>query len=332
MAEIRKDPLTGDYIIINDKRMDRPVVTNPDIIAPECPFCADSKKRHPGLPLKYEALAIENLYPSLVLSAEDTFSFDFFEADEFSYHSVPNFGKCEVLLYSSDHELEFYDQSPELTLKVLKLWQQRYEELAKHQKIKYIFIFESRGRAVGVTIHHPHGQLYALPVIPPVAERTLRRFSAYHRSTNECLLCTILEKERKDNQRIIEQNADFIAFVPYFAKMSYEVHIVPQKHTSSITEFTDQELASLGSLLQKVRKYYDMLFENKKASYMMMLFNKPVNTQKNYSFHFYIQFVCLDRDNANFKYRASVETGLQFWTNDSSPETIAEEFKKLKNG
>ena len=329
MAEIRRDPLTGDYIIVNDKRMNRPVVTNQDIITPECPFCAHSKKRHPGLPLEYEAIAIDNLYPSLVLRNEDNFSFDIFNEDEFSYSSTSNFGKCEVLLYSSDHELEFYDQSQELTLKIMKLWQSRFEELSQNQKLKYIFIFESRGKAVGVTIHHPHGQLYALPVIPPVVERTLKRFNNYYRSYNRCLLCTILENEQSDNIRIIDQNNYFIAFVPYFAKMLYEVHVTSLIHKQAITDFNDNELKSLGSILQKVRKKYDLLFMDKKASFMMMLFNKPVNTPKNYNFHFYIQFVCLDRDEHNYKYRASVETGLQFWTNDSSPEKIAEEFKKL---
>ena len=330
MAEIRIDPLTGDYIIVNDTRMNRPIVTNQNIVVPECPFCPNSKKRHPGLPLEYEAIAVENLFPSLVLNDEKIFSLSNIEDDETIYHSTKNFGKCEVLLYSSNHELEFYDQSSDLTLKIMKLWQNRFKELSGHQKLKYIFIFENRGEAVGVTIHHPHGQLYALPVIPPAIEKTLRRFNSYNRSHNKCLLCTILEKERKENLRIIEQNDFFIAFVPYFAKMLYEVHIAPITHKSSITEFNDKELESLGNILQQVRKYFDLLFKNKKASFMMMLFNKPINTQKNYFFHFYIQFVCLDRDEKNYKYRASVETGLQFWTNDSSPERIAEEFRRAK--
>ncbi len=329
MAEIRRDPLTGEYIIVNDKRMNRPVVTNPNISAPECPFCADSKKRHPGLPLEYEAIAIENLYPSLILTNEEDFDFNLVDEEQALYQSTTNYGRCEVLLYSSKHNLEFYEQSPELTLKIMKLWQQRFEKLSQHEKIKYIFIFESRGSVVGVTIHHPHGQLYALPVIPPVVERTLSRFNRYNRSHNKCLLCTILEKELTDKVRIIVQNDSFVAFVPYFAKMLYEVHIVPLEHKPSIMEFSDDELQSLSSILQVVRKKYDSLFKGKKASFMMMQFNKPVNTPKNYNFHFYIQFVCLDRDEHNYKYRASVETGLQFWTNDSSPEKIAEEFKKI---
>ena len=110
--------------------------------------------------------------------------------------------------------------------------------------------------------------------------------------------------------------------------MLYEVHIVPRIHHSNIGELTFQELQAFGIIIKSIRKKYDLLFKEKKASFMMMLFNEPVNSSKKI-FHMYLQFVCLDRDNYNFKYRASMETGLYFWTNDSSPERIAEEFKKL---
>ena len=328
MAEIRIDPLTGDLIIVNNKRMDRPVVLRQSKEPIQCPFCIDSSKRHPGLPLVYEALAIENLFPSLQLGPVEasTYSIDKLKKDLFS--SMPNIGKCEVLLYSSNHDLEFYDQTKELTLKIMKLWKERFVELQKKSFIKYIFIFENRGSEVGATIQHPHGQLYALPVIPPRIKKISKRLKKHYKKYNTCLICSILESETNEGKRIIYENEFFIAFVPYYSTLLYEVQIVPKKHCRSIEELQDVELEAFGSIIKTIRKKYDILFQSKKASFMMMLFNSPVNESKKSFFHFYLQFVCLDKDEQNFKYRASVETGLHVWTNDSSPEKIAEEFRK----
>ena len=191
MAEIRIDPLTGDFIVVNDKRMDRPVITTQAKVQPECPFCAKSSKRHPGLPLEYEALAVDNLYPPLVLEPQVGNQVEKIQKDEV-FISQPNLGKCKVLLYSSEHNLEFYDQSDELTTKIMELWQKQFLELQKNEVLKYIFIFENRGSAVGVTIPHPHGQLYALPVIPPIIKQILKQFKKYNKEHNTCLLCAIL--------------------------------------------------------------------------------------------------------------------------------------------
>jgi UDPglucose--hexose-1-phosphate uridylyltransferase len=143
-------------------------------------------------------------------------------------------------------------------------------------------------------------------------------------------MCKIFEREKEEKIRIVEKNDFFIAFVPFSAKMLYEIQIVPLNHHKSIAECSLEELESFGSIIQKIRKRYDLLFEIKKASFMMMLFNAPVfKPGKEFIFHYYLQFVCLDRDEKNYKYRASVETGLHIWTNDSSPESIAEQFKNL---
>ncbi len=329
MAEIRIDPLTGEFIIVNDKRMERPVITSQLKSSPECPFCANSSKRHPGLPFEYESISVENLYPSLVLKPDQTDK-NISELRKGNINkSMPNMGKCEVLLYSSDHNLEFYNQSKILTTKIMKLWKERVLELQKNTEIKYIFIFENRGSAVGVTILHPHGQLYALPFIPPIVKKMLKNHKKFYSRNKECLMCSIIENEKTDGKRMILENKYFIAFVPYSAKLLFEVQIVPTTHHETIVELQDEELEAFGSIIQAIRKKYDLLFKNKKASFMMMLYNAPVNTEKKNIFHFYLQFVCLDRDDNNFKYRASAETGLYLWTNDAVPEKVAEEFRTV---
>lgn len=328
MAELRIDPLTGDFIVVNDRRMERPIINEKQTVI-NCPFCATSSRRHPGLPLTYEAIAVDNLYPSLLLQSNEELMKN---NNKQLFVSLPNIGKCEVILYTSNHDMEFYNQPDELTTKIMLLWQQRYNQLKENEELKYIFIFENRGEAVGVTIPHPHGQLYALPVVPPIIKRILKRYKKWYKNTHTCLQCSIIKKEQVENIRIIDQNEFFIALVPYCAKMLYEVQIIPLQHHSNIESLSSQELKALGIIIKSVRKKYDLLFKDKRASFMMMLYNSPINADKKYVyFHMYLQFVCLDRDNNNLKYRASMETGLYFWTNDSSPEKIADEFRSLED-
>ncbi|WP_455141390.1 galactose-1-phosphate uridylyltransferase [Candidatus Hodarchaeum mangrovi] len=322
MAEIRFDPFSQDYIIVNDKRLKRPIIAEKE---DDCPFCANSKKRHPGLPLQYSAISIENLYPALSMdNPSEKHPFDV----RTLYSKTNAIGRCEVILYSDDHELLFYNQPQSLTMSIIELWIQRYTELSQLKKIKYIFIFENRGSHIGVTIHHPHGQLYALSIIPPKIIRELELTGKYFKSTQKCLQCDIINEEKRENKRIISENEHFIAFCPFYSKWLYEVHLVPKRHVTNLSDLLMIEKEALAIILQHVRKKFDKLF-NRPANFMMMLYPSPVNA-KDYSFHhFRIEIVSTERDGIKQKYRAGVETGLNIWTNDISPEQACEIFNKI---
>lgn len=323
MSEIRIDPFTNEYILVNNKRLERPVqiINNLQKNQKECPFCPESKTRQPGLPKHYEALSIKNLYPALTIPA-DPFNkisgvFENFSAE----------GVCEVILYSSNHDMEFYDQPLELTNKIIQLWISRYKKLELISQIKYIFIFENRGEAVGVTISHPHCQLYALPFIPPRIEIMLKNIEKAGKNES-CLTCDIISLEIDENKRIIKETVYFIAFIPYFAKMLYEIQIIPKRHIESIKQFSQAEIVDFAKILMFIRRNYDLLF-NKKANYMMFLYNPPINIDVKGNWHFRTEIMCLERDGVNIKYRAGVESGLLVWSNDLSPEEAAKHMKEL---
>lgn len=324
MPEIRQDPFTGEYVIVNDQRMARPITTGEAAKREpkECPFCPNSQKRHPGLPRHYRALAITNLFSALQSPAEEVISHP-----SSLYTNRPAEGICEVILYSSDHELKFYNQPFDLSREIVDLWVYRYQSLGDHPDVRYVFIFENRGEAVGVTIHHPHGQVYALPVIPPRVVDTLERCSRYLREKGSCMLCDVTAVELRDQARVVAENELFVAFVPYFAKMLYEVQVVPKRHVQSIADLNDTEKDAFAHILREVRRKYDMLFQ-RTAAYMMMFFSAPTDGQDYSHHHFNVQFVSLERDGVNAKYRASVETGLLVWTNDLSPERAAAQLRE----
>ncbi|MEG0092017.1 MAG: galactose-1-phosphate uridylyltransferase, partial [Oscillospiraceae bacterium] len=152
MAEIRFNPLTGDWVMIASHRQNRPQMPKD-----WCPFCPGSGK----VPSEYDVYCYDNDFPALSATPPsiDDVTSDFFKA-------MPSYGKCEVVLYSPKHTATLPDLTDEHLFKLTKLWQERFNILSQDEKVKYVFIFENRGEAVGVTMPHPHGQIYAYPFLP----------------------------------------------------------------------------------------------------------------------------------------------------------------------
>ncbi len=335
LGEIRRNPFTGEFIIINEKRLSRPIIT--DSQSRDCPFCPSSQNKHPGLPDNFDAIALENLFPALQLPSFTVgrMSLELPEFDVPFLGKASNWGKCEVILYSDQHDVEFHYLPLEKAVKVTKLWQQRMNDLARNHVIKYVFIFENHGKDVGVTIFHPHGQIYALPFVPPRIQVMLNNSRHFYQKRGTCLQCEVLIHELNDKKRIITENDHFLAMAPHYATLPHEIHVVPKRHVSDLRNINDNELTSFTTILQDVRKRYDLLFQTKfTPNYMMMFFSKPVNIHEEFDtidayHHFRVEFISLDRDDQNLKYRAAVETGLNVWTNDVSPETVAKKMRDL---
>lgn len=334
LGEIRRNPFTGDYIIVNERRLLRPIVH--DVKAQECPFCPHSTNKHPGLPEQFDAIAFENRFPALELPSGSSSSSKLDFSDIPPLRRSPNWGRCEVVLYSDKHEVDFQYLPIEKAIKVTLLWQERFQALSRDPRIKYVFIFENHGKDVGVTIFHPHGQIYALPFIPSRIDTILKNCRQFHEHHGQCLQCRLLELELEENTRIITENDHFVSVAPFHATLPHEIHVIPKRHVSAIDQFSNAEIKDFTLMLQDIRRRYDRLFDQKPApNYMMMLSSKPVNVSRELGeidqyFHFRTEFVSLDRDSKNLKYRAAVETGLSTWTNDLSPETVANIMKSLQ--
>ena len=312
MGEMRWNPLLGTWVIVASHRQHRPNLEDGD-----CPFCPSSGR----VPPDFEVYAYPNDFPSLTLEAE--------QPDIEGDHLVPvrpAFGSCEVTLYSPQHQATL----PELPLshirKLVDHWEQRYRELGSIPGIEYVFIFENRGEAVGVTMIHPHGQIYAYPYIPLKIKTELENARAYLEGEGRCLICDIIKRETAEARRMIYRNEGFSAFIPPFAEYPYMVILAPDRHACSISALEDRERSGLAAAIKCITGGYDDLY-GYPFPYMMCMHQEPCDGKEYRYYHYHIEFYPPMRSADKMKYNASSETGAWAIINPTSPEEKAAELK-----
>jgi len=293
MSELRWHPLLREWVVVTAHRQDRPQM-------PEdwCPFCPGSGR----VPDHYDVYLYPNDFPA--------FSFD-----------DPNApGACDVVLYSPEHNRLPSELPSEQWERVIALWTRRTGELSRDPRVKHVAVFENTGAAVGVTMPHPHGQIYAFPFVPPRVQREWHSASEFRLERKRCLYCHVLQEEQDAKARIVGENSGFTAFVPSFARFPYETHLYANRHARGLEDLRACEVQQLAELLLGTRKKYDALFSNP-MPLMMMLHQTD---------HFYIEFLPLQRSAHKLKYLASVESSLGTFLEDVSPESAAEALRSVK--
>lgn len=312
MAELRYDPLTNDWIMIASHRQNRPQMPKD-----WCPFCPGSGK----VPDDFDVLEYDNDFPAL--SQNPPVPDDVAAGP---YKTAPCHGKCEVILYSKEHTVTL----PELPLphvrKLVDLWCERHNIISADEKIKYVFIFENRGEVVGVTMPHPHGQIYGYPFIPKKLELECASMKKHKKENGKCLICDMMETEISEKKRIIFENEDFVVFIPFFSAYPYGLYIVSKAHKQYITEFTEREKDNLAAAIKNAAGTLDSLFDYT-FPYMMCMHQAPVNSGDVSDFHFHIEFYPPMRSRDKQKFNASSETGAWAHCNPTCPEEKAEELR-----
>ncbi|MBE3555257.1 MAG: galactose-1-phosphate uridylyltransferase [Thermicanus sp.] len=314
MAELRFNPLLGDWVMVASNRQKRPTLEKG-----ACPFCPGSGK----VPDQYEVLKYDNDFPVLMPDPPEP------DPVETSlYKTEKSYGKCEVILYSPDHHATLPDLSLEHIGKLVNLWTDRFIELGEDPHHQYVLIFENRGEEVGVTMHHPHGQIYAYPFIPLKIKQELQHCKDHHERSGTCLLCEMNENETSFGKRIVRENEDFLAYLPFFTDYPYGVFIVSKSHKTSLADFTDRERKNLALILKEVTGGMDLLFE-RPFPYMMVFHQRPVNGEdvEDY-YHFHIEFYPPLRAKDKLKYYASSEMGA--WAT-ANPLTVEETAPTLRD-
>jgi UDPglucose--hexose-1-phosphate uridylyltransferase len=210
--------------------------------------------------------------------------------------------------------------------KLVRVWADRFRELSALEFVKYVFIFENKGEAIGVTLHHPHGQIYAYPFIPPRIATELKQFADYHETTGECLLCAVLLEELRAKHRIVAESDSFVALIPFFARWPYETHIYSKRHFQALTDMSEAEARDLATILKTVLVAFDKLFEIS-FPYMMVMHQRPVDDLSYDFYHFHIEFYPPLRSANRLKYLAGSETGAGMFINDTLPEEKAAELR-----
>jgi len=298
VPELRWNPLLATWTMVATNRQNRPHL--PKNYNPFAPGQG-------SIPAKYDVLAYDNDFPTLSQHPSSVIA-----SPSAVFKSKEAYGKCEVILYSDNAKEQLYDLSDAHVLKLVELWTERFRELSKDKRIKYIFEFENRGEEVGVTIHHPHGQLYAYSWIPKKIEDELANCKKYFKQNGTNLFADLNAAEKKHKHRVITENKSFLCYIPYFTDYPFGVFIVSKKLKQNFTEFSLSEKKDLAVMLKQLVAAFDKIY-NRHFPYMMCIHQSPVNTPKYadckdyYAFH--IEFYPPLRAADKVKWYAGSEMG-----------------------
>ncbi len=294
MGELRFEELRGEWVDYAIHRQERTFLPSEE----HCPLCPT----RPGAPPTeipfpaFEIAVFENRFPA-------------FESPR---------GAAEVVVYTDRHHDSFATLPPERARALMWVWRTRYEELGAREDVEYVLIFENRGVEVGVTLHHPHGQIYAYPFLPPVAAAE----RAADARLGGCAPCALLQRELDDERRIVHQNEHVVVYVPHAARWSYEAHVVLRAHRPTLVHCNSAELAALAAALQALTRGYDALFE-RPFPYVMAVHQAPAGSGAGLEGHLHVEFYPPLRTAHRLKYLAGSEQGGGVFIADTLPEESA---------
>jgi UDPglucose--hexose-1-phosphate uridylyltransferase len=230
-------------------------------------------------------------------------------------------GAAEVVVYTDQHDGSFATLSPARAEALMWVWRHRYEQLGARPDVDYVLIFENRGVEVGVTLHHPHGQIYGYPFLPPVPALEL----AADERLGGCAPCALLERELRDGARVLIESEGVVAYVPQAARWAYEAHVVVRAHRASLLDCEPPELADLARTLQTLVRGYDALFD-RPFPYVMVVHQAPTigapdSPQR--TGHLHVEFYPPLRTAEKLKFLAGSEQGAGTFISDTLPEESA---------
>jgi UDPglucose--hexose-1-phosphate uridylyltransferase len=317
LNQLRWDPTLREWVAYATHRQDRTFL-------PPAEYCPLDPTKPGGFPTEvpresYDIVVFENRWPSFAPDAP--------EPEEGGRPLTPTAagrGICEVVLYSEDHYATLAGMSERRIRNLIEVWADRYTELGSVEFVEYVFIFENKGEAIGVTLHHPHGQIYAYPFIPPRPKKELEAATEY-RSENEhrCLHCDLLSQEHEDGRRLVAKGDHFTAFIPFYAHFPYEAHVYARRCAPSIADLGAEERRDLARILKRLLVGYDRLF-GFSLPYMMVMHQAPTDGADYEGVaHFHIEFYPPNRTADKLKYLAGSETGAGAYVMDALPEQIA---------
>lgn len=305
---LRWHPLRDEWVIYAAHRQERTFLPPKE----HCPLCPS----RPGgfsteIPFAdFEIAVFQNRFPSLHPDAPNP--------PELSIPTVQGQGSCEVVVYTPEHRGSIATLTQLRQELLVQVWIDRYRELYEHDFIQFVMPFENRGEEVGVTLHHPHGQIYAYPFIPPIL---MQEAEAFRKGPAICALIPKL------NNYIVVQDETMIAFAPPFARFPYEVWITPKQHLPGPWEFTELEIRDFARILGDVVNRYDRLFD-RPFPYVMAMHAAPKGEEE--SFHFHVEFYPRMRAVGKLKYLAGTEVGAGAFAADILPEDAARRLREAE--
>lgn len=332
MTELRKDPVIDNWVIISTERGRRPLdykIKTGEKKKDSCVFCEGNEGETPPEIFAFRkkgttenkpgwnVRVVTNKYPALKMENDGII---LEEAGMFK--KMDGLGVHEVIIETPHHHKDFDNLSISNIVLILKTYRERYLDLFKDKRIKYILIFKNYGIDGGASLEHPHSQLIATPIIPQRIKEELKGAKKYFDLNGRCIFCDYIKQEIKSKDRLIKETEKYVTISPFAARFPFETWILPKCHSSRYEETGDNDILSLARTMKEI------LFRIKKK-----LNNPPYNfiihtaPSKEFSFrewpdldkkyHWHIEII------PRLSKIAGFEWGTGFYINTTSPEEAA---------
>lgn len=312
-SQVRRDPLLGDSVAIASHRQGR--TYHPP--ANECPLCPSQGDRLSEIPdSSYDVVVFENRFPSL---AGDS-------------------GRCEVVCFTSDHDSSFADLTEEQAGLVLEAWTDRTAELSHLSSVEQIFCFENRGEEIGVTLGHPHGQIYGYPFTTPRTALMLRSLAAHKEATGgQNLFDDVVARELAEGDRIVLETEQWVAFVPYAAHWPYEVHLYPKRRVPDLLGLDEEARTEFPQVYLELLRRFDRIFGEGEppTPYIAAWHQAPFGALAEFEgvnrddFALHLELFTIRRTSGKLKFLAGSESGMSVFINDVPPEAAAQRLREV---
>jgi UDPglucose--hexose-1-phosphate uridylyltransferase len=306
-SELRHDRLTDEPVIVAAARQDRTFLPP----ASDCPLCPSRAGTATEVPdHDYDVVVFENRFPSLPAAAES---------------GGPPAGRAEVICYAAQHDASFSRLPSGRLATIGAAWAHRTRELSALPGVAQVLVFENRGEEIGVTLHHPHGQVYAYPFVPPRLARMVEAGGRHRAAGGSCLACDILDEEMADGARVIAATEHCVAYVPRAARWPWEVHLVPRRHVADLAALHGTERDELVVAQADVLARLDRLF-GRQAPYTAGWLNAPAGPEAD-RLHLRLEVASPLRAADRLKFLAGSESLAGAFINDIRPEEAAERLR-----
>jgi UDPglucose--hexose-1-phosphate uridylyltransferase len=313
--ELRRDPYRDAWVIVASHRQERTHLPS----RVDCPLCPSRPGHSTEIPAAdYDVVVFENRFPSL---ASDSASRPVDAAPDAAIEDRPAAGRCEVVCFTSRHDGSFAELAPERARTIVDVWADRTSELGALEHVEQVFCFENSGEEIGVTLHHPHGQIYAYPFVTPRTRTMLDSARRYRRDHGGNLFADVLARELEVGTRIVVAAEHWTAFVPAFARWPFELHLYPNRHVPDLPALTDSERDELARVLLDLHGRFAHLF-HRPLPYIAAWHQAPVFVDRDLAY-LHLELFSIRRAPDKLKYLAASESAMEVWINDVGAERAA---------
>lgn len=311
-SELRLDPLTGEWIAVASHRQSRTYMPP----ANECPLCPSRDHQSEVPSSEYQVVAFENRFPSYELTAQvpetRTEGLEQIRAGR---------GRCEVVCFTSDHNSSFAELTPEQARLVMDAWADRTADLNAMDGVEHVFPFENRGKEIGVTLQHPHGQIYGYPFVPPRAATELEHAQAHLDAHGSSLFGDLIASESAAGTRVVAENDEWIAFVPFAARWPIEVHFYPKRQVPDLPALDAAGRDGFVPIYLDVLQRFDRLYDEP-TPYIAAWQQAPASSYRDVAW-LHLELYSIRRAEGKVKFLAGSESGQGAFVNDGLPEDVA---------